>query len=72
MYVYMLLTEANVMSTSKSASLCMLVISREQGDEVKLQHCKGVHALGEAAWPAKACENHDTDVGVCCVHATAH
>jgi len=42
------------------------------GDEVKLQHCKGVHALGEAAWPAKACENHDTDVGVCCVHATAH
>jgi len=37
------------------------------GDEVKLQHCKGVHALGEATWPAKACENHDTDVGVCCI-----
>jgi hypothetical protein len=40
-----------------------------QGDEVMLQHCKGVHAMEVAQqWPVKACEDHDTDVGVCCIH----
>lgn len=40
-----------------------------QGGEVELQHCKGVHAMDVAQqWPVKACENHDTDVGVCCIH----
>jgi len=40
-----------------------------EGGEVELQHCKGVHAMDVAQqWPVKACENHDTDVGVCCIH----
>lgn len=36
------------------------------GDEVKLQHCKGVFDLHNE-WNTRACENHDTDVGVCCI-----
>lgn len=36
------------------------------GDEIKLQHCKGVHALHDE-WNKRSCENHDTDVGVCCI-----
>jgi hypothetical protein len=35
------------------------------GDEVMLEHCEGVHKLHDR-WNKRSCENHDSDVGVCC------
>lgn len=39
--------------------------SNSKPEQVMLQHCKNVHAMKE--WNKRSCENHDTDVGVCCV-----
>ena len=57
-------------SASGLTTITAINTNTKQGDELKLQHCKGVHVINakgqEQEWAKRACENHDTDVGVCC------